>query len=130
MSKTFAQTQLSRRERQIMDVVYRLGKATVTDVLERLPDPPSYSAVRALMRILEEKGHLKHEQDGPRYVYIPTVPRDAAQGAALSHLVRTFFGGSTEAAVAALLELPEHGMSQGELSRLSRLIDDARGEGR
>jgi predicted transcriptional regulator len=130
MSKTFAQTQLSRRERQIMDVVYRLGKATVTDVLERLPDPPSYSAVRALMRILEEKGHLSHEQDGPRYVYLPTVPRDAAQASALSHLVRTFFGGSAEAAVAALLELPEHGMSQGELSRLSRLIEDARGEGR
>jgi len=130
MSKTSAQTQLSRRERKIMDVVYRLGKATVTDVLERLPDPPSYSAVRALMRILEEKGHLSHEQDGPRYVYLPTVPRDAAQASALSHLVRTFFGGSAEAAVAALLDLPEHGMSEGELSRLSRLIDEARGQGR
>jgi len=130
MSKTSAQTQLSRRERQIMDVVYRLGKATVTDVLERLPDPPSYSAVRALMRILEEKGHLSHEQDGPRYVYLPTVPRDAAQASALSHMVRTFFGGSAEAAVAALLDLPEHGMSEGELSRLSRLIEDARGQGR
>jgi predicted transcriptional regulator len=130
MSKTSAQAQLSRRERQIMDVVYRLGKATVSDVLERLPDPPSYSAVRALMRILEEKGHLSHEQDGPRYVYLPTVPRDAAQASALSHLVRTFFGGSAEAAVAALLDLPEHGMSEGELSRLSRLIDEARGQGR
>jgi predicted transcriptional regulator len=130
MSKTSAPTQLSRRERQIMDVVYRLGKATVSDVLERLPDPPSYSAVRALMRILEEKGHLSHEQDGPRYVYLPTVPRDAAQASALSHLVRTFFGGSAEAAVAALLDLPEHGMSEGELSRLSRLIDEARGQGR
>jgi predicted transcriptional regulator len=130
MSKTSAQAQLSRRERQIMDVVYRLGKATVTDVLERLPDPPSYSAVRALMRILEEKGHLSHEQDGPRYVYLPTVPRDAAQASALSHLVRTFFGGSAEAAVAALLDLPEHGMSEGELTRLSRLIDEARGQGR
>jgi len=130
MSKTSAQTQLSRRERQIMDVVYRLGKATVTDVLERLPDPPSYSAVRALMRILEEKGHLSHEQDGPRYVYLPTVPRDAAQASALSHMVRTFFGGSAEAAVAALLDLPEGGMSEGELSRLSRLIDEARGQGR
>ena len=130
MSKTSAQNQLSRRERQIMDVVYRLGKATVTDVLERLPDPPSYSAVRALMRILEEKGHLSHEQDGPRYVYLPTVPRDAAQASALSHMVRTFFGGSAEAAVAALLDLPEHGMSEGELTRLSQLIDDARGQGR
>ncbi|HEX8691372.1 MAG TPA: BlaI/MecI/CopY family transcriptional regulator [Longimicrobium sp.] len=121
---------LSRRERQIMDVVYRLGQASVGDVLERLPDPPSYSAVRALMRILEEKGHLKHEQDGPRYVYLPTVPADAAQQSALSHLVRTFFGGSTEAAVAALLELPEHGMSGDELERLSRLIEDARKQGR
>ena len=130
MSKTPALNQLSRRERQIMDVVYRLGKASVTDVLERLPDPPSYSAVRALMRILEEKGHLSHEQDGPRYVYLPTVPRDAAQASALTHLVRTFFGGSAEAAVAALLELPENGLSGGELDRLSRLIDDARGQGR
>ena len=130
MSRIPALNQLSRRERQIMDVVYRLGKASVTDVLERLPDPPSYSAVRALMRILEEKGHLKHEQDGPRYLYLPTVPRDAAQGAALSHLVRTFFGGSTEAAVAALLELPEGGMSEDELDRLSHLIDEARNQGR
>jgi predicted transcriptional regulator len=130
MSKTPALNQLSRRERQIMDVVYRMGKASVGDVQERLPDPPSYSAVRALMRILEEKGHLKHEQDGPRYVYLPTVPRDAAQVSALSHLVRTFFGGSTEAAVAALLELPENGMSDGELDRLSRMIDEARKQGR
>ncbi len=113
-----------------MDVVYRLGKVSVSEVLERLPDPPSYSAVRALMRILEEKGHLKHEQEGPRYLYLPTVPPDAAQLSALSHLVRTFFGGSTEAAVAALLDLPEHGMSEGELNRLSRLIEDARGQGR
>lgn len=130
MKQTSALNQLSRRERQIMDVVYRMGKTSVSDVLERLPDPPSYSAVRALMRILEEKGHLKHEQDGPRYVYLPTVPRLAAQGDALSHMVRTFFGGSTEAAVAALLELPENGLSQDELSRLSRLIDDARKQGR
>jgi predicted transcriptional regulator len=130
MTQTLAQNQLSRRERQIMDVVYRLGKASVTDVLDRLPDPPSYSAVRALMRILEEKGHLSHEQDGPRYVYLPTVPRDAAQASALSHLVRTFFGGSAEAAVAALLELPENGLSGGELDRLSKLIDEARTQGR
>ena len=113
-----------------MDVVYRLGKVSVSEVLERLPDPPSYSAVRALMRILEEKGHLKHEQEGPRYLYLPTVPPDAAQVSALSHLVRTFFGGSTEAAVAALLELPENGLSENELTRLSRLIDDARRQGR
>ena len=125
-----APASLSRRERQIMDVVYRLGKAAVSDVLERIPDPPSYSAVRALMRILEEKGHLRHEQDGPRYVYVPTVPRDDARQTALDHLVRTFFGGSTEAAVAALLDLREEGLSEPELERLSRLIDEARKQGR
>ena len=125
-----AATDLSRRERQIMDVVYRLGKASVNDVLERIPEPPSYSAVRALMRILEEKGHLRHEQDGPRYVYIPTVPRDAAQGAALSHMVRTFFGGSTEAAVAALLDPENHRLSDSELARISDLIEQARQQGR
>ena len=130
MAKSTPQAGLSRRERQIMDVVHRLVRAAVGAVLERIPDPPSYSAVRALMRILEEKGHLKHEQDGPRYVYIPTVPADAAQQSALSHLVRTFFGGSTEAAVAALLELPEHGMSGDELERLSHLIEEARKQGR
>jgi predicted transcriptional regulator len=130
MAKPTPLPSLSRRERQIMDVVYRMGKVSVSEVLERLPDPPSYSAVRALMRILEEKGHLKHEQEGPRYLYLPTVPPDAAQLSALSHLVRTFFGGSTEAAVAALLELPENGLSENELTRLSQLIDDARKQGR
>jgi predicted transcriptional regulator len=117
---------LSRRERQIMEVIYRLGRGTVTDVLERLPDPPSYSAVRALLRILEEKGHLHHEQDGPRYVYLPTVPREAAKESALKNLLRTFFGGSTEAAMAALLDLRGEDVSKGELDRISRMIDDAR----
>jgi BlaI family transcriptional regulator, penicillinase repressor len=130
MAKNAPLANLSRRERQIMDVVYRLGKAAVSDVLERLPDPPSYSAVRALMRILEEKGHLCHEVDGPRYVYLPTVPQGDAQVSALSHMVRTFFGGSTEAAVAALLDLPENGLSQPELDRLSQLIEEARNQGR
>src|ERR1700741_4332318 len=130
MPKAPALSNLSRRERQIMDGVHRMGKASVSDVLERLPDPPSYSAVRALMRILEEKGHLSHEQDGPRYVYLPTVTGDAAQASALPDMVRPFFGGSAEAAVAALLELPENGLSGGELDRLSRLIDEARGQGR
>ena len=117
---------LSRRERQIMDIVYRLGQATVTDVLERLPDPPSYSAVRALMRILEEKGHLHHEQDGPRYVYMPTVPREKAKESALKNVLRTFFGGSTEAAVAALLDLKGDGVAPEELDRISRMIENAR----
>ena len=129
MTKTPALNQLSRRERQIMDVVYRLGKAAVSDVLERLPDPPSYSAVRALMRILEEKGHLSHEQDGPRYVYLPTVPRDAAQASALSHLVRTFFGGSSELAAAALLGVNRR-LTEADLRRLADRVEAAREEGR
>jgi predicted transcriptional regulator len=120
---------LSRRERQIMDVVYRLGKASVNDVLDRIPEPPSYSAVRALMRILEEKGHLAHEQDGPRYLYLPTVPRESARRSALSHMVRTFFGGSTEAAVAALLDESRNRMSEPELERIASLIETARSQG-
>src|SRR5690349_12580974 len=92
---------LSRRERQIMDVIYRRGQATVAEVLEELPDPPSYSAVRALVRVLEEKGHLRHEERGPRYVFIPTVPREAARRSALKQLVQTFFEGSTEQAMTA-----------------------------
>ncbi len=126
MVKPSSHAHLSRRERQIMDVIYHLGKAGVAEVLERLPDPPSYSAVRAMLRILEEKGHLKHEEAGPRYVYVPTTPRDEARESALKHLVRTFFNNSTESAVAALLELPERGLSDAELDRLSRLIEQAR----
>ncbi|HYW08991.1 MAG TPA: BlaI/MecI/CopY family transcriptional regulator [Longimicrobium sp.] len=126
MPKAPPLSNLSRRERQIMNVVYHLGRAAVGDVLERIPDPPSYSAVRALMRILEEKGHLRHEQDGPRYMYLPTLPRDTAQRSAMTDLVRTFFQGSTEAAVAALLDLDDGGLSETELNRLSLLIDQAR----
>ena len=121
-------TQLSRRERQIMDVVYRVGKVTAAEVLAELPDPPSYSAVRAMLRLLEEKGHIRHEQDGPRYVYLPTVNREKARKSAMKHLVRTFFDGSTEDAVAALLQ--NDGMSDDELERLSKLIDSAKKEGR
>jgi predicted transcriptional regulator len=84
-------THISRRERQILDVLFRLGRATVTEVRDRLPDPPSYSAVRALLRILEQKGHVRHLQDGPRYVFMPTVRRDSAKRSALRHLVNTFF---------------------------------------
>ena len=84
---------LSRRERQIMDIVYEAGQASAADVLDRLPDPPSYSAVRAMLRVLEEKGHLRHKQDGPRYVYLPTVSRDEARRSALRRLLRTFFDG-------------------------------------
>lgn len=121
---------LSRRERQIMDIVYRQGQATAAEVLEALPDPPSYSAVRAMLRILEEKGHLRHEQQGPRYVFLPTLPRDKASRSALKQLVQTFFDGSTEQAVAALLDLSGSKLSSDELDRLSDLIDQARKEGR
>ena len=121
---------LGRRERQIVEVVYRLGRANVTDVLESLPDPPSYSAVRAMLRILETKGHLKHEQDGPRYVYLPAVRREKASRSALHHLVRTFFEGSTGEAVAALLEDADARLSDEEIERLSKLIHKARRQGR
>ena len=121
---------LGRRERQIMDAVYRLGRATVQEVLDSLPDPPSYSSVRAMMGLLEHKGHLKHEQDGPRYVYLPAVSRDRAQRSALRHLVQTFFNGSPEQVVAALLDSPDAKLSPSELDRLARLIAGARREGR
>lgn len=127
---TSAHHQLSRRERQIMDIVYRLGEATAAEVMENLPDPPSYSAVRALLRILEEKTHLRHRQEGPRYVYVPTVPLDAAKQSALKHVLSTFFEGSVTQAVAALLDLGQDDLSDAELHRLARLIDQAHQEGR
>jgi predicted transcriptional regulator len=121
---------LSRRERQIMDVIYRLGRATAQEVVDNLSDPPSYSAVRGLLRILEDKGHVKHRQDGPRYVYQPTIPREKARASALRQLVRTFFQDSPEAAVAALLDLSAAGLKNEELDRLAALIARARKEGR
>jgi predicted transcriptional regulator len=124
-----ADLQLARRERQIMDVVYRLGRATVADVLKHLTDPPSYSAVRAMLRLLEEKGHLKHTAEGTRYVYHPTQSREKVRCGALSHLVKTFFNDSVESAVVALLNLSDHKLSGEELDRLSRLIDEARARG-
>jgi predicted transcriptional regulator len=123
-------TQLSRREREIMDVIYRSGRATAAEVLDQLAEPPSYSAVRALLRVLEEKGHLRHEEDGPRYVFLPTVPRERALQSALRQLLHTFFDGSAEQAVAALLDLSSARLSDAELERLSQLIADARKEGR
>src|SRR6187549_3050950 len=113
---------LSRRERQILDILYKHGRATAADVQAALPEPPSYSAVRALLRILEDKGHVRHVQDGPRYVYSPTVPRDKARRSAMQQLVGTFFGGSTEQAVAALLDMSATRLSDDELERLSQLI--------
>lgn len=120
----------SRRERQILDVIYRLGEATVADVRGALDDAPSYSAVRALLRILEEKGHLTHRQDGPRYVYRPTTPREDAREPALRRVLETFFDNSTEQVVAALLELRDGELGDEEVERLSKMIDQARREGR
>jgi BlaI family transcriptional regulator, penicillinase repressor len=120
---------LSRRERQILDILYQRGQATAADVQAALPEPPSYSAVRALLRILEEKGHVRHEQDGPRYVYLPTVARDNAQRSALRHILHTFFDGSAEQAISALLGDASGKMSSAELDRLARMIDTARKSG-
>ncbi|UCD24301.1 MAG: BlaI/MecI/CopY family transcriptional regulator [Gemmatimonadota bacterium] len=121
---------LSRRERQIMDVVYAHGPVTVREVVDQIPDPPSYSAVRAMLRILEEKGHLKHEQDGPRYTYSPVVPREEARDSAMKQMLRTFFDGSAERAVAALLDMRGADLSDDELKRLAKMIEQARKEGR
>ena len=120
---------LSRRERQIMDILYSHERATASDVQSALPDPPSYSAVRAMLRILEEKGHVRHEQDGPRYLYRPTVARDNAKRSALQHLLQTFFEGSREQAISALLDDSSSRISDAELDRLARLIDRARRNG-
>ena len=120
---------LSRRERQIMDVLYTNGRATAAEVQLAMPEAPSYSAVRAMLRILEEKGHVRHDQDGPRYVYLPTVPRENAKRSALRHMLHTFFDGSAEQAISALLDEPSSKLSDAELDRLARLIDGARRAG-
>lgn len=119
---------LTRREREIMDILYRRGRATAAEVLEDMAEPPTYSAVRALLRILEDEGHIKHVQDGPRYIYLPAVARNDARKSALSHVVTTFFDGSVEQAVATLVEKSK--LSKDELERLAQLIDKAKKEGR
>jgi predicted transcriptional regulator len=128
--KSPATPALTRREREIMDIVYRRGRATAHEVLSDLAEPPSYSAVRALLRLLEERGHVKHSQDGTRYVYSPAVTRGDARKSALAHVVRTFFAGSVEQAVATLVESSRSKLSREELERLSDVIDRAKKEGR
>jgi len=113
-----------------MDIVYELNEVTVAQVLEKIPNPPSYSTIRALLRVLEEKGHLVHKQEGPRYIYSPTLPREQARQNALKHVMRTFFDNSTEDAVAALLNISEDNLSEQDYKRLSELIKKARSEGR
>jgi len=121
---------LSRREREIMDVLHRDGRATAAAVRAALASPPSYSAVRAMLRILEEKGHVRHEVDGPRYVYLPTIAREQAKRSALQHLLRTFFQGSESQVMAALLNLSPKGLDEGEIRRIKQLLGDARIKGR
>ena len=121
---------LSRRERQIMDFLYQAGRASAAEVLDALPDPPGYSAVRATLRILEQKGHVRHEEDGRAYVFIPVMKKDAARKRALTHLLKTFFDNSTEQAVAALVDLAGPKASAEELDRIRKVIDNARREGR
>ncbi|HEY3938821.1 MAG TPA: BlaI/MecI/CopY family transcriptional regulator [Bryobacteraceae bacterium] len=124
------QHKLSRRERQIMDVLYRLGRATAADVHQAIPDPPGYSAVRAMLRVLEEKKHIRHEEKDLRYVFIPIVPRNKARRSAARHLLDTFFDGSPEQAVATLLDVSSGNLSEEEFDRLAALIERARKDGR
>jgi predicted transcriptional regulator len=121
---------LTRREREIMDILHRRGRATAHEVMDELADPPSYSAVRTFLRLLEERGHVRHEQDGPRYVYTPTVARREAQRSAITHLVDTFFDGSVENAVATLVESSKPKLSAQELERIAALVAKAKKEGR
>ena len=117
---------LTKRERQIMDVLYRLGRATVAEVIEHLEGAPAYSTVRTQLGVLERKGHARHDEEGLRYVYLPTVPRHSARRSALRHLVNTFFEGSTTKAVAALLGGEGTRVSDEELARLEALVKNAR----
>lgn len=121
---------LSRRERQIMDVLYRRGRATAAEIHQDLPDPPSYSAVRAMLRVLEEKKHVRHEEKDLRYVYLPVVPRERARRSAAVHMLETFFDGSAEQAIATLLDVSSRELSDEDFDRLSALIEKARKEGR
>lgn len=125
-----APSPLSRRERQLMDIVYRLGQGTAAEIRDQMTDPPSYSAVRALLRILETKGHLRHQQDGARYVFLPIVPAEDARLGALGQVIDTFFRGSASEAMAALLDSSDKRLNREELNHIARLIADAKKEGR
>lgn len=125
MNRTFGRD-LSRRERQIMEIIYTRGQASASEVMAALADPPSYSAVRALLRVLETKGHVRHVQEGAHYVYLPTQPRNRAARSALAQVVHTFFGGSVEQTVATLLSDADTRLSEEELSRLAALIEQAK----
>ena len=121
---------LSRRERQIMDILYQRGKASASEVREAMPDAPSYSAVRAMLRVLEEKGHVKHVEEGLKYVYVPVVAREKAKRSAVKHVLDTFFSGSPEQIVAALLDVSSERLTREELDRMADLIEKAKREGK
>ena len=121
---------LSRRERQILDIRYQRGKAAASEVREAMPDAPSYSAVRAMLRVLEDKGHVKHQAEGLKYVYVPTVARDKAKRSAVKHLLDTFFKESPEQVVAALLDVSSTRLTREELDRMSEMIEKAKREGK
>jgi predicted transcriptional regulator len=121
---------LSRRERQIMEILYQRGRASASDVREAMKDAPGYSAVRAMLRVLEEKGHIRHENEGLKYVYVPVVNRDKAKRSAVKHLVDTFFRDSPEQVVAALLDVSARRLTEEELERMAEMIDKARKEGK
>ena len=121
---------LSRRERQIMEILYQGGKASANEVRDRMSDAPSYSAVRAMLRVLEEKGHIRHNAEGMKYVYTPTMTRDKAKRSAVKHLLDTFCNGSPEQAVAALLDVGATKLTRAELDRMARMIEQARKEER
>lgn len=121
---------LSRRERQIMEILYQRGKGSANDVREAMPDAPGYSAVRAMLRVLEEKGHVKHENEGLKYVYVPTMNRDKAKRSAVKHLMETFFRDSPEQVVAALLDVSSKKLTNRELDRMAEMIDKAKKEGK
>jgi len=120
----------SRREREIMDALYKLGKASAAQILDEIPDPPTYTAIRSLLTILEKKGHVRHASDGTRYIYEPAVGREQMGRRAIDQLLKTFFDNSVEQAVAALLNRKDADISRDDLDRLSRLIDKAKKEGR
>lgn len=129
-AKTKLEETLSRRERQVMDILFRRGEATVAEVMGDLPDPPTYSAVRSVLRILVEKDLVSHREDGPRYVYLPAVSPNRARDEALSHVVRTFFEGSTEQAMTALLRMSDTRLGDAAIDRLDELVKKARNSGR
>ncbi len=129
MAKKLAPLDVSRRERQILDVLYRTGRATVGEIQQSIPNPPSYSAVRTLLRILEEKRHVRHEQEGTRYVYLPRIERDRAKRPAMRHLMDTFFEGSATQAIAALIDEDANTLSSEDWQRLADMIERARKEG-